>query len=135
MYGYTWKEDKIGKRRKKDKQAVDDKVRMSNHKGPFKKGYWGNWTEEVFLVSKVKGKIPYTMYKLKDWKGEEIKGAFYEKEVQGVKKDVEGFWKVEKVLKTRKKGRRKEHYVKWEGYPDSMNSWVSDKDIKNIRNS
>jgi hypothetical protein len=134
LYRDTWKEDRIDKKHnRKDKFAKDDRVRMSDLKGPFTKGYWGNWSNEVLLVSKVKGRVPYTMYKLKDWKGEELKGAFYEKEVQGVKKEIDGFWKVEKVLDEKPKGktkRKKMFLVKWEGYPDSFNSWVRGKDIK-----
>ena len=32
---------------------------------------------------------------------------------------------VEKVLKTRRRGGKVEHLVKWKGYPDKFNSWVA----------
>ena len=47
-------------------------------------------------------------------------------------KDLRGYWKVEKIVKTKGVGRNKMHLVKWEGYPDSENSWVKDKDIKTL---
>ena len=132
LYGKPWIRD-AGDKRKKAKFTAGDFVRISSLKKEFKKGYMGNWTEEIFIVDKVKeSALPLIMYKLKDWKLEQLEGSFYEKEMQLVSKDLNGFWKVEKVLSTRGVGRRKEHYVKWEGYPDSVNSWVSDKDIKKI---
>ena len=53
---------------------------------------------------------------------EEIKGRFYEPELQlVVKEDV---YDVEKVLKTRRRNGKMEYYVKWKGYPDKCNSWI-----------
>jgi hypothetical protein len=37
---------------------------------------------------------------------------------------------VEKVLRTRKKGTKKQYFVKWAGYPDTFNSWVDEVDLK-----
>jgi hypothetical protein len=41
-------------------------------------------------------------------------------------------YRVEKVLKKRTKNAIKEVYVKWLNYPESYNSWIPEKDIKNI---
>ena len=136
LYGDAWKVDRLdlqGKQRvNRPKLKVGDFVRITKLKGVFAKGYWGNWTEELFIVRSVEERRPYIVYKLEDWKREPIEGAFYEHELQLVSKDLEGFWKVEKVVKTRKVRGKKEHWVKWEGYPESMNSWVSDEDIKKL---
>ena len=64
--------------RKTPKFSVDDKVRITQKKSIFDKGYTPNWTEEVFTVTEVNYTDPIT-YKLKDLNGEEIKGSFYEK--------------------------------------------------------
>ena len=40
-----------------------------------------NWSEEVFVIKKVKNTIPWT-YVINDLNGEEITGTFYEKELQ-----------------------------------------------------
>ena len=40
-----------------------------------------NWSEEVFVVSKIKNTVPWT-YVINDLNGEEIIGTFYEKELQ-----------------------------------------------------
>ena len=62
---------------KKDpKFKVIDYVRISKYKNIFAKGYTPNWSEEVFIVSKIKNTV------INDLKGEEITGSFYEKELQ-----------------------------------------------------
>ena len=43
---------------KKDK--VEDNVRISKYKNIFAKGYTPNWSEEVFIVSKIKNTVPWT---------------------------------------------------------------------------
>ena len=75
-----------------------------------------NWSEEVFVIKKVKNTVPWT-YVIKDLNGEEIIGTFYEKEWQ--KTNQEEF-RIEKVI--RRKGDKL--YVKWNGYDNSINSWI-----------
>ena len=60
---------------------VGNHVRISNYKNTFLKGYVPNWSEEVFMIKKVKIIVPRT-YVISDLKGEEITGKFYEKELQ-----------------------------------------------------
>jgi hypothetical protein len=103
---------------------VGDNVRISKYKHVFKKGYTQNWTDEIFIVSLRHATNPVT-YGLTDLNGEEIKGKFYEQEIQKVVKH-DDVYIVEKVLKTRKRNGQVEHFVKWKGYPDKFNSWTSD---------
>ena len=121
LYGKAW-----SARTKRLSLKKGDLVRISGVKGVFKKGYMGNWTEEIFVVDRVIVGKPYNLLKLKDFDNHVIEGSFYEYEVQLVRKDLGGYWKVEKVLKERKYHGKKQYYVKWLGYPDSMNSWVDD---------
>ena len=107
---------------KKDpKFKVGDHVRISKYKNIFAKGYTPNWSEEVFVVSKIKNTNPWT-YVINDLNGEEIIGIFYEKKLQ--KTNQEKFRK-EKVLK--RKGDKL--YLKWKGYDSHFNSWINKKDI------
>ena len=102
------------------KFEVGDHMRISKYKNIFSKGYTPNWSEEVFVIKKIKNTIPWT-YVIDDLNGEEITGTFYEKELQKI--DQEEF-KIEKVIK--KKGDKL--YVKWKGYDNSFNSWVDKKE-------
>ena len=106
------------------KYRVGDTVRISKYKNVFQKGYLRNWTDEIFTVADCYPTHPVT-YGLKDLAGEDIKGKFYEQELQKVNK-TDSVYEVEKVIKTRKRNGKLEHYVKWMGYPEKFNSWTSD---------
>ena len=101
---------------KDPKFKVGDRVRISKYKNIFAKGYMPNWSEEVFVIKKVKNTVPWT-YVINDLNGEEIIGTFYEKELQ--KTNQEEF-RIEKLIK--RKGNK--IYVKWKGYNNSFNSWI-----------
>ena len=90
------------------KFKVGDHVRISKYKNIFAKGYMPNWSEEVFIISKIKNAVPWT-YVINDFNGEEIIGTFYEKELQ---KTNQKEFRIEKVIK--RKGDKL--YVKWKGY-------------------
>ena len=66
---------------KDPKFKVGDHVRISKYKNIFAKGYMPNWSEEVFIISKVKNTVPW-IYVINDLNGEEIIGTFYEKGLQ-----------------------------------------------------
>ena len=66
---------------KDPKFKVGDHVRISKYKNIFPKGYTPNWSEEVFVVNKVKNTVPWK-YVINDLNGEEIIGIFCEKELQ-----------------------------------------------------
>ena len=105
---------------KDPKFKVRDHVRISKYKNIFAKGYIPNWSEEVFVVSKIKNTVPWT-YVINDHNGEEIIGTFSEKELQ---KTNQQEFRIEKVMK--RKGDKLN--VKWKGYDSSFNSWIDEKD-------
>ena len=81
---------------KKDpKFTVGDHVRISKYKNIFAKGYVPDWSEEIFVIKKVKNTVPWT-YGINDLNGEEIIGSFYEKELQ---KTNQKEFIIEKILK------------------------------------
>ena len=106
---------------KDPKLKIGDQVRISKYKNILAKGYMPNWSEEVFIISKIKNTVPWT-YVINDLTGEEIIGTFYEKELQ---KTNQKNFRIEKVLK--RKGDKL--YVKWKGYDNSFNSWIDKKDL------
>ena len=106
---------------KDPKFKVGDHVRISKYKNIFAIGYTLNWSEEVFVVSKIKNTIPWT-YVINDLNGEEIIGTFYEKELP---KTNQKEFRKEQVIK-KKDGKL---YVKWEGCDSLFNSWIDKKDL------
>ena len=112
------------------KKEVNDKdpkfkagnhVRISKYKNIFAKGYTPNWSEEVFVVCKIKNTVSWT-YVINDLNGDEIIGTFYQKELQ---KTNQQEFRIEKVIK--RKGDKL--YVKWKGYDNSFDSWINKKDL------
>ena len=106
---------------KNPKFRVGDHVRISKYKNIFAKGYTPNWSEELFVIKKVKNTVPWA-YVIRGLYDNEIIGTFYEKELQ---KTNQHEFRIEKVIK--KKGDKL--YVKWKGYDSSFNSWIDKKDI------
>ena len=80
---------------KDPKFQVGDHVRISKYKSIFAKGYTPNWSEKFFVIKKVNNIVPET-YVINDLNGEEITGAFYEKELQ---KTNQKEFSIEKVVK------------------------------------
>ena len=86
------------------------------------KRYQVIWTEEVLITEAIVYGNP-TTYKIKYQDNEPIKATFYE---QGHQLIVEHkTYRFEKVIRKKKEGDRVLLYVKWKGYPDKFNSYVS----------
>ena len=101
-------------------------VRISKYKNIFAKNYAQNWSEEVFVIKKVKNTLPWT-YVISDLQGDEIVGTFYKKELQITNQKE---FRVEKVIK--RKGDKR--YAEWKGYDNSFNSWVDKRTWYNCVN-
>ena len=108
----------------KAKFSIGDHVRISKYKRKvFDKGYTPNSTEEIFVIDKIIPTKPVTC-SIVDLMGESIKGSFYEQKLQKAKQQT---CRIEKVI--RRDNKKKMALVKWSGYPDKFNSWVSFKDL------
>ena len=105
---------------KDPKFKVGDHVRISKYKNIFAKAYMPSWSEEIFIIKKIRNTVPWT-YVINDFNGEDIIGT-YENELQGTKLNE---FRIEKVIK----GKGDKLYVNWKGYNNSFNSWINKKDI------
>jgi IS30 family transposase len=108
--------------------STEQIVRISKEKGKFEKSFLPNYTDELFRVRFVNTSHYPTSYKLADLDGEEIQGVFYREELVPTSFD-ETSHRIAEVLKTRVRKGVKEHFVRWIGYGENHNSWISDKDI------
>jgi hypothetical protein len=72
------------------------------------------------------------MYKLVDMLESEIKGNFYQPELQAVDKSEDTLWEVEKIIRKQRRNNRTEVLVNWTGHPDRFNSWVDEADVNNV---
>ena len=111
------------------KSRLGEKVRINKIKGVFAKGYVPNWSEEHFQVKKeITKKRP--VYRLADDLGEDIKGEFYNEELQAID---ENRYLIERFLKKKKDPTGNFlYFVKWKGWPSKFNSWIPAKQYKKI---
>ena len=68
----SYAEYNVDSNQKDPKFKVGDHIRISKYKNIFAKGYDTNWSEEVFVISKIKNTVPWT-YVISDLNGEKIK--------------------------------------------------------------
>ena len=106
---------------KDPKFKVGDHVRIYKYKNIFTKGYMPNWSEEIFIIKKIKDTVPWT-YVINNLNGKEIIGTFFENELQDTKQNE---FRMENVIK--RKGDKL--HVKWKGYDNSFNNWIDKKHI------
>ena len=93
----SYAEYNVNSNDKDPKFKIGDHVRIPKYKNIFAKGYAPNWSEEDFIISKIKNTVPWP--NVIDLNGEEIIGTFYEKELQKANRKE---FRIEKVIKKRK---------------------------------
>ena len=96
-------------------------MRISKYKNIFAKRYTPNWSEEVFVIKKIRNTVPWT-YVINHLNGEEITGTLYEKELQKIDQQE---CRIEQVIKKK----CNKLYVKWKGCDNLFNSWIDKKDL------
>ena len=80
---------------KDPKFKIGNYIRISKHKKLLAEGYALNWSEEVFVISKIKNTAPWANV-INDLNGEKIVGTFYEKELQNTNQEDS---RIEKAIK------------------------------------
>ena len=110
---------------------VGDAVRISKYKNIFQKGYTANRSDEFFYVSERVNRSP-PMYRIKDYDGDLIEGAFYEQELQKVD-ESSNVYRIERIIRERKHGGEKRYLVKFKGYRNLY--WVDEKDFRSLKES
>ena len=67
------------------------------------------------------------MYRIKDLADERIDGTFYREQLQKTNQSV---YRIDHIVRKRPPV---EVLVKWSGYPDKLNSWISETDVLQSR--
>lgn len=108
---------------------IGDVVRISKMKDIFEKGYTPNWTREYFYIIGRRNTNPVT-YKLKDSRGEVLKGSFYEPEIQKIKSPTdETSYPIDIIRRKKMKNNKMKYYVHYRGWPDSFNEWIDAENL------
>ena len=110
---------------------VGDLVRLSHTRGVFSRGYNQGWSDEIFII-KTRFRTSPPTYSLKDFTEEDILGTVYEQEITRVEQSEDPIYKIEKVIKKRRRRGVSEYYVKWLGWGDKFNSWVNSDEVVDL---
>ena len=112
---------------RKPKYSIGETVRMAKDKGVFEKGFLPNYSDEIVKIHGIK-KGHANLYTLQDDKGKNFSTRFYGEELSKTRKDAETTYRIDEILKTRIRKGKKEHYVKFIGYPEP--EWIKDTDME-----
>ena len=120
--------------RQKFRFQVGDWVRISFLTRPFEREYEEKWTYEFFKITSRDYVQNTPVYTLEDFAGDEVKGRFYQEELQPVTVLDNAVYKIEKVIKTRKRRNHpKEYLVRYVGWPPKFDSWITEDALQDIR--
>ena len=115
------------------KYNIGQHVRLAYYrKKNFTRSYDEQFSGEVFTVRARKISDGIAQYYLRDYNGDDVKGPVYESEITPVAIDTDGYFKVEKVLRTRVRNGRKESFVKFQSWPEKFSRWVPTENIKKL---
>ena len=116
--------------RKNTTLKVGDIVRikkLADAPNPARRAYAQQYHGEYFKIYRINETLPIPLYHLKSMNTmEEIRSGFYSNELSPVKGDV---FKIERVIRRRGVGRRREAYVKWKYFDNGWNQWIPERDI------
>lgn len=116
---------------KKAKFKKGEQVRISLLRTKFTRGYHQSFTTEIWRIKEVLTNLPLPRYKVSDENGDELTQILNENEL--IKYEPQSdIYQIERVLKTRGRGNKRQFFVKWMDYPISFNSWVKEQDVLNI---
>jgi hypothetical protein len=87
------------KRKRLFRFKIGQLVRISHQRRAFTRAYNEQWSYEVFKIKRRFQMQGIPMYKLVDMLESEIKGNFYQPELQAVDKSEDTLWEVEKIVR------------------------------------
>ena len=118
------KNEKKNPRKTPYRYKIGAVVRVGALRRTFGRQYDQKFSGELFKVAQRYRRGVKAVYKLNDWDGDPITGAFYEEELAAAAPPRDGRFKVDRVIKTRGRGRNKEAFVSWLYYPKKFNAWI-----------
>ena len=110
---------------------IGDRVQTTFLCRTFQCEYDTRWSLEIFKISRRFMRQGQPIYKLVDWYNKPVRGTFYQKELQKVEVSDGDMFKIEKVIKYKGRGNRKEALVHWLGWPKQFDSWIPVSNLNN----
>ena len=113
----------------KPKFKKGDRVRISLKKSKFTRSYDIANTYEEFIIEEVLLHRIVPFYILKDLKNRVLSGKFTQNQLQHINLEMH---RGNIIAERKRKGKKKEYLMKFKGYDDSFNEWVSETDTKRL---
>ena len=126
------KNPKSKKRKTRYRFKIGQTVKVSFLKKIFNREYDQQWTSEIFTVVKRILIDDVPAYELVDYAGDPVKGIFYGSELQAVVFDPDRDFAIEKVIKTKGKGKNAQSLVRWLGWPKKYDQWFKTSEIRHL---
>ena len=112
---------------------VNDVVRVKKQAKPLtpaSRSYNPQFNDEYYYIYAISSHLARPLYKLKTTASSElIQGGFYANEITLVGGDT---WKIEKILRRVRRGRRRLALVRWQGFSEQWDSWIPEGDIQHF---
>lgn len=130
-----WNRMYIDSRRPKHSQKLTynkgQLVRISYAKSPFERSYNEKFTQETFVIKDRYLLDGIPVYKLADLQDCLVEGIFYKYDLQPLIK-TDDVYEIERILKTKGRGKNAKVLVRWKGYGPKFDSYVLKSSLKNI---
>lgn len=131
LYGFrSEREYLLSEPIEKPKFQIGQKVRLRYEITGFEKGYYPNYTDVIFKIKRIIKRYPRLMYQLETYDNKIFPRKVYSDDLLAVSQDPE--YRIEKILRKRKRGGQIEVFVKFVNYPDSANQWIPESSIKHV---
>jgi hypothetical protein len=126
IYGVSSPREYIMLKNKIPKLSVGDKVRKKYELTHMDKGYYPNWTDELYTITKAIKGVTKPMYNIQSYDRTVLPQKLYPEEIQKVK---ENLYRIESIVRPERRNGVKGFIVKWLNYSSEHNSWVPESEI------
>ena len=112
----------------------NDLVRLSRAVNPFSRGYGLKYSEEIFKIASVIRSHP-PRYRVTDLNKQLILGSYYEPELRKIpNQDIDQIsFKIDKILRKKKIGKKNYSYISWLGYGPSFRTWIPSSQVEGYK--
>ncbi len=124
---------KLGAQRRLPRLKVGDAVRIKTQPKkmtPSSRAYAIQFQGEYFTIDGINRNMAVPMYYLRSQNtGNLIQGGFYIEELQPIKSDI---FRIERVIRERRRRGRRELLVKWRYFDDQHNTWIPAENVQRV---
>ena len=112
---------------------VNDPVRVQISKNTFDKESGENFSTRIYYISDRRAPNNIARYTVKNENNQELDGTYTENELQKVIVNDDTVFRIEKILGKRTKNGDRQVKVRWQSYPPSFDTWISEEEVQRLQ--